>query len=91
VHGPLTIGELAEFLGVERAMLTRNLAVVEGEGWVDIRPGAMTPAHAWSRLRKKAAQQWRPRWQTGARRRKPAAAAIGQRGVNALHALARSV
>jgi DNA-binding MarR family transcriptional regulator len=39
LRGPSTITELAEFLGVERTTLTRNLALVEREGWVDIRAG----------------------------------------------------
>jgi DNA-binding MarR family transcriptional regulator len=38
LRGRLTIGELAEFLGLDRTTLTRNLALVD-EGWVDIRPG----------------------------------------------------
>ncbi len=34
----MTIGELAEALGAERTTLTRNLALIEGASWVEIRP-----------------------------------------------------
>jgi DNA-binding MarR family transcriptional regulator len=37
--GPQTIGDLAEFLAVERTTLTRNLAVAEEQGLVRVRPG----------------------------------------------------
>ncbi len=37
--GKLTIGELAEALGLERTTLTRNLALMEARHWVDARPG----------------------------------------------------
>jgi DNA-binding MarR family transcriptional regulator len=32
----MTIGELAEALGAERTTLTRNLALIEAESWVQI-------------------------------------------------------
>ena len=37
LRGPMTIGELAEALGAERTTLTRNLALIEAESWVQIR------------------------------------------------------
>ncbi len=39
LKGPQPIGELAEFIGVERTTLTRNLAVVEEHGLIALRPG----------------------------------------------------
>ncbi len=39
LKGPMTIGTLAEFLGVERTTLTRNLALIEAKGWLEIHPG----------------------------------------------------
>jgi hypothetical protein len=39
MRGPLTIGELAEKLGVERTTLSRNLALIESSSWVKIRQG----------------------------------------------------
>src|SRR4026208_379603 len=37
LRGPTPIGELAEALGMERTTLTRNLALLEAERWVEIR------------------------------------------------------
>lgn len=39
LRGALTIGELAEALGVERTTLTRNLELIEAKGWVKIETG----------------------------------------------------
>jgi DNA-binding MarR family transcriptional regulator len=39
LRGPITIGALAEELGSERTTLTRNLALLEREGWVQSRAG----------------------------------------------------
>jgi DNA-binding MarR family transcriptional regulator len=38
LRGAMTIGELAEALGAERTTLTRNLALIEAESWVQIQP-----------------------------------------------------
>ena len=38
-RGPLSIGELAQHLGIERTTLTRNVALVEKKGLVDSAPG----------------------------------------------------
>src|SRR5205814_139227 len=37
LRGPTPIGELAEVLGLERTTLTRSLALLETERWIDIR------------------------------------------------------
>src|SRR5262245_40182866 len=37
--GPLTIGELADKLSIERTTLSRNLALMESAAWINIRPG----------------------------------------------------
>jgi DNA-binding MarR family transcriptional regulator len=39
LRGQLTIGELANWLGVERTTLTRNLELIEAKGWVRIQVG----------------------------------------------------
>jgi DNA-binding MarR family transcriptional regulator len=39
LRGPLPIGELAEVLSADRTTLTRNLALIEEQGLVRIRPG----------------------------------------------------
>jgi DNA-binding MarR family transcriptional regulator len=38
LRGAVTIGELANALGVERTTLTRNLVLIEAEAWVEIQP-----------------------------------------------------
>jgi DNA-binding MarR family transcriptional regulator len=38
LRGATTIGELAEALGAERTTLTRNLALIEADAWVQIQP-----------------------------------------------------
>jgi DNA-binding MarR family transcriptional regulator len=86
-YGPTTIGDLAEGLGIERTTLTRNLGVLEDQGWVKIGVGVtdgrsrvvtVTPKG------RKAVSAAMPAW-----RRAQAAAgdAIGASGLAALHAL----
>jgi DNA-binding MarR family transcriptional regulator len=90
LRGPLTIGELADFLGVERTTLTRNLTLVEREGWVEIHPGTDARSRVVAATRKgravvtTALAAWRKAQQA-------ATAAIGRGGVDALRALARNV
>jgi len=90
LRGPLTIGQLAECLGLERTTLTRNLALIEREGWVEIHPGAdarsrvvtATPAA------RSAVAAALPAWHAA---QAAAAEAIGPGAVAALHALADDV
>lgn len=90
VRGPLAIGELAELLGVERTTLTRNLALIEREGWIDIRAGKDARSRVVAATRKghavvtTALAAWR-------RAQHAASATIGRGGVDALRALARNV
>jgi DNA-binding MarR family transcriptional regulator len=90
LRGPLTIGELAESLGVERTTLTRNLALIEDAGWVDIRPGkdARTRVVAATKKARAAVTAALPAWREP---QQAAAATIGHGAVDALHALARSI
>jgi DNA-binding MarR family transcriptional regulator len=90
LRGPSTITELAEFLGVERTTLTRNLALVEREGWVDIRAGEDPRSRIVTATKKgrSVAMAAQAAWR---RAQKAATAAIGKDGVEALHALARNV
>src|SRR3954465_9214638 len=39
LRGVMPLGKLAGFLGMERTTLTRNLALLEGESWISIKPG----------------------------------------------------
>lgn len=39
LKGPQTIGELAEVVGADRTTLTRNLALIEDQALIRIRPG----------------------------------------------------
>src|ERR1700676_3519395 len=76
LRGPLPIGELAEFLGVERTTLTRNLALIERAGWVEIRAGedARSRVVAVTKKGRNAIAAALPAW------RKAQAAADGRRG-----------
>jgi DNA-binding MarR family transcriptional regulator len=89
-HGQMTIGELADSLGLERTTLTRNLSVVEENGWVKIDVG---DADGRSRVvsatakGRKAVTAAMPAWHQA---QAAAKAAIGQPGVDALHAVSRA-
>jgi DNA-binding MarR family transcriptional regulator len=90
MRGPLRIGELAEYLGLERTTLTRNLAVIEEKGWVAIRPGDDARARivAVTKKGQAAVTAARAAWRKA---QQAASAAIGNAGVDALRALARSI
>lgn len=88
-HGPMTIGDLAEELGLERTTLSRNLGVVESEGWVkvgiagdDARSRIVTATAKGHKAVTKALPAWREAQEA-------ATAAIGRSGFAALHALAQ--
>ena len=91
LRGPTALGVLAEALGMERTTLTRNLALLEAERWVETRPDK---DDARSRVTSIA-----PRGRTVVAAALPAwrkaqaavSAAIGSAGVNALQALTRNV
>ena len=90
MRGPLTIGALAEVLGLDRTTLTRNLTLIEAAGWVEIRPGAdarlrvvaATPAA------RTAVDVALPAWHAA---QQAATAAMGPGAVAALHTLANDV
>jgi DNA-binding MarR family transcriptional regulator len=86
--GPLTIGELADKLGIERTTLSRNLALIESATWITIRPGDDARSRLVSVTRKGRAVVSAS---LGAWRRAQAAvaAAIGRSGVDALRTLSR--
>ena len=39
LRGEMQVGKLAGLLGMERTTLTRNLALLESESWISIKPG----------------------------------------------------
>ena len=39
LHGPMTIGALADFLGLDRTTLTRNLNLIEDRRWIGVHTG----------------------------------------------------
>jgi DNA-binding MarR family transcriptional regulator len=86
--GPLSIGHLADALGAERTTLTRNLALIEAKRWVQIRPGDDARLRVVSITSKgrAAVEAALPAWRAA---QAAAAAAIGQTGVSALHAMSR--
>lgn len=87
LKGAMTVGALADFLGVERTTLTRNLRLIEAKGWVTIEAGAdarsrvvaVTPAG------RKTVEAAVPSWRAA---QHAAAATIGAAGVASLHRLA---
>jgi DNA-binding MarR family transcriptional regulator len=87
--GPLTIGELADKLSIERTTLSRNLAIMEAAAWISIRPGDDARSRLVSVTNKGRAavsasfDAWR-------RAQAAVAAAIGPSGVGALRALSRT-
>lgn len=88
LRGTLTIGELADTLGVERTTLTRNLALIEERGWVRIRAGEDARArHVEITPKGRAAlSNALPAWRAA---QKATKAAIGEAGALALQKLAR--
>ena len=89
LRGPLTIGELAKSLGVERTTLTRNLALIEDKGWIKIREGEDARSRVVSMTPKgraaltAAVSAWREA-------QSAALAAIGPSGASAIRNLARA-
>lgn len=88
LRGPMTIGDLAHRLGIERTTLTRNLALIEARRWVQIRTGnddARSRVVAVTRKGRAAVAAALPAWRKA---QDAATAAIGQAGARALHILA---
>ena len=88
LKGPMMIGALADFLGVERTTLTRNLALIEAQGWVTIDTGGDARARlvevtGAGRLK---VDETLPAWREAQR---AAADAIGPAGVAALQRVSR--
>ena len=87
LQGPMTIGDLAEALGVDRTTLSRNLAAIEANKWVrsrtgdDARSRLVELAPKGTALLTQALPAWR-KAQTAAK------AAIGEVGVTSLLSLA---
>jgi DNA-binding MarR family transcriptional regulator len=90
LRGPLTIGRLAECLGLDRTTLTRNLALIEAEGWVEIRPGADARSRvvAATQAARSAVAAALPAWRTA---QQAAMAVVGPGAVEALRVLANDV
>jgi DNA-binding MarR family transcriptional regulator len=89
-RGPMTIGDLAEALGIERTTLTRNLRVVEDQGWVKISVGDVdgrSRVVAATRKGRSAVAVALPSWREA---QDAAAATLGRSGFAALQALAQT-
>jgi DNA-binding MarR family transcriptional regulator len=83
MRGPITIGALAEALGSERTTLTRNLALLEREGWVQSRAGEDARERQLTVTRKGAAiaAEALPAWRQAQRK---AQALLGAAAANSL-------
>lgn len=90
VRGPTLITALAGFLGMDRTTLTRNLALLESNGWVDVRPeagDARTRLVSVTRSGLALARKALPAWRAA---QHEVAGAFGPAGVAALHKLANT-
>jgi DNA-binding MarR family transcriptional regulator len=87
LRGPMTVGTLAASIGVERTTLTRNLALIEREGWVRLRPGedARSRVVAMTTAGIRKIEIAYPAWRQA---QSAVSKAIGAAGVTALHRLA---
>ena len=87
LRGPIAIGALADGLGVDRTTLTRNLALIEGEGWLRLRPGkdARSRIVAITAAGTRKVEAAYPAWQAAQR---DVSRTIGDAGVASLHRLA---
>jgi DNA-binding MarR family transcriptional regulator len=88
LRGPLTIGALAGHLGSERTTLTRNLALLEREQWLEIRAGDDGRERIVSLTRKgrAVATDALPAWRQA---QKKAQSKLGVSGADALRAIGR--
>lgn len=86
--GPVAIGTLAGWLGIERTTLTRNLDLLESKGWIEVEAA---PGDARSRIvaitesGRAMARTVLPVWQDT---QESVIAAIGDAGYQSLHTLA---
>jgi DNA-binding MarR family transcriptional regulator len=87
-EGPVTMGELAKAIGIERTTLSRNLVRLEAQGWVEITNGANDARSRIVALTQKGAAKLGavlPAWQEA---QQAALAVVGNGGVNDLRNLA---
>jgi DNA-binding MarR family transcriptional regulator len=88
--GPIAVSALASALGIERTTLTRNLSVLEREGWARVDPGRdararIVTATVAGRAKVEAAY---PAWR---RAQAAARSGIGAAGASSLQRLAANV
>jgi DNA-binding MarR family transcriptional regulator len=89
LKGPQSIGDLAEVVGADRTTLTRNLALLEKQALIKIRPGDDARSRIVAVMPKgrsilsRAFPAWRKAQST-------VAASIGSEMADSLHRLARS-
>ena len=89
LKGPQSIGELADALGADRTTLTRNLALIEAQSLVKIRPGddARSRIVAITPKGRGALKGAFPAWRKA---QAALSAAIGRQMADSLRQLARS-
>jgi DNA-binding MarR family transcriptional regulator len=89
-RGPLSIGDLAQHLGVERTTLTRNIALIEKKGLVASEAGDDARARivAITKKGQAALAAALPAWRKA---QESAAAAIGKTGADALRAVSANL
>lgn len=89
--GRTTVQPLAELMAMDRTTLTRNLAVLEKRGWVEVQRGTADRREHWIRvlpLGKSALKRAQPLWQEA---QKQALAMLGSAGAERLVRLTQSL
>jgi DNA-binding MarR family transcriptional regulator len=89
-RGPLSIGDLAQHLGVERTTLTRNIALIEKKGLVASAPGEDARARIVTITKKGQAALTAalPAWRKA---QESMSAVIGKTGTDALRAISANL
>ncbi len=65
LRGPISPGRVAQILGIEKSTLSRNVRILESNGWIESRPGEVGNSLLLSatpkgrRLLQKASPSWR--------------------------------
>ncbi len=89
-HGPISPGEVARRLNIEKSTMSRNVRRMERNGWLAIRPGESGPSQELriTNSGRRILEEARPLWHEAQRR---AREVLGAGGTQAIHQLADAV
>ena len=83
LHGPISPGQVARRLAIEKSTLSRNVRILESNGWIESRPGEVGNSQLLRvtaqgrRLLRKASPSWR-------RAQEQVASLLGDRATSAI-------